>query len=139
MSPRHAASAVVLFAHGARDPEWARPIEAIRDRMRAVMPPGTVVTAYLEYMQPDLRTAIEALAVKGVERITVMPIFVAQGGHLKRDVPILIEAVRREQPGLAIRLAPVIGDSPAVLDAIAAWCLAEHRVDADAPPPTATA
>ena len=39
---------IVLFAHGARDPEWARPFEAIRDRIRTARPECPIDLAYLE-------------------------------------------------------------------------------------------
>jgi sirohydrochlorin cobaltochelatase len=45
-------SAVILFAHGAREPVWAQPLESIRDRLRAAGTP--VELAFLEFMSPSL-------------------------------------------------------------------------------------
>jgi sirohydrochlorin cobaltochelatase len=118
---------LILFAHGARDPEWARPFEAIRDRVRARRPEFPVELAFLEFMQPDLETAVKTIAAKGVAAITVFPLFMAQGGHLKHDVPVLIERLRAAHPGLPIALQSAVGDVPEILDAIAAWVLS--RVD----------
>ena len=39
--------AIVLFAHGARDPRWAQPFEAIAARVRAAAPDCRVALAYL--------------------------------------------------------------------------------------------
>ena len=41
-------SALVLFAHGSRDPEWARPFEALRARLERRLPATPVVLAFLE-------------------------------------------------------------------------------------------
>ena len=51
---------IVLFAHGARDPEWARPFEAIRDNVRRQRPeyPIALETAVGEV--PELLDAIAA-------------------------------------------------------------------------------
>ena len=38
--------AVILFAHGARDPEWARPFERLRTALLALSPGLAVETAY---------------------------------------------------------------------------------------------
>ena len=35
-APRHA---IVLFAHGSRDPLWHKPMEAVAARIRSPMPP----------------------------------------------------------------------------------------------------
>jgi len=113
--------AIVLFAHGARDPEWAMPFVAIRDRVRALRPGPHVELAFLEFMRPELAETIGALAARGAKDITVFPVFMAQGCHLKNDVPVLIEDCRQRHPQARITLASAVGDVPEILDAIAAW------------------
>ena len=116
--------AIVLLAHGARDPEWARPIEAMATRLRSLRADIRVQTAYLEFMNPDLDGAVTELVAAGRLGITVVPVFLAQGGHVKRDLPAKIAALRQRllpsHPLLAIDLAPAIGEQPEVIEAIAA-------------------
>jgi sirohydrochlorin cobaltochelatase len=114
---------LVLFAHGARDPEWARPFEAIRERIRAQRPEYPIALAYLEMMSPTLEEAIAAVAEAGASSITVFPLFMAQGGHLKQDLPRILDAVRASRPHIPICLETAIGDVPELLDAIAGWVL----------------
>ena len=114
---------IVLFAHGARDPEWARPFEAIRERVRAQRPEYPIALAYLEFMAPRLEEAIETLVGEGASSITVFPLFMAQGGHLKQDLPRMLEPVRSRHPHIPISLEPAIGDVPELIAAIAAWIL----------------
>src|SRR5688572_30153864 len=116
---------LVLFAHGARDPEWARPFEAIRDRVRAQRPEFPVALAYLEVMSPPLGEAIDALVAEGASSITVYPLFMAQGGHLKQDLPRMLEPVRQRHAHVPISLQSAVGEVPEVIDAIAAWILRE--------------
>lgn len=114
---------VVLFAHGARDPEWARPFEAIRDRIRTTRPECPIELAYLEIMNPPLDQAIANLIGKGASAITVFPIFMAQGGHLKQDIPRILAAIRAANPHVPISLESAVGDVPELLDAIAGWVM----------------
>jgi sirohydrochlorin cobaltochelatase len=114
---------LVLFAHGARDPEWARPFEAIRDRVRAQRPEYPITLAYLEIMSPGLEQAIDTLAADGASCITVFPLFMAQGGHLKQDLPRMLEPIRTRHAHIPISLESAIGDVPDLLDAIARWIL----------------
>ena len=116
---------LVLFAHGARDPEWARPFEAIRDRIRAQRPELPVALAYLEIMSPALEEAIELVVSQGASSVTVFPLFMAQGGHLKQDLPRILDDIRIRKRGLPIALETAIGDVPELLDAIAAWVLSK--------------
>src|SRR5207245_630829 len=56
-----AMKAIVLFAHGARDPRWAEPFEAVAARVRAAAPAGEVAVAFLELMAPTLAQAVDRL------------------------------------------------------------------------------
>jgi sirohydrochlorin cobaltochelatase len=47
----------------------------------------------------------------------------AQGGHLKQDLPRILDAIRAAHPHVPIALENAIGDVPEILDAIAAWIL----------------
>ncbi len=114
---------IVLFAHGARDPEWAQPFEAMRARLQARRPEFPVELAFLERMEPTLEAAVDSLAVRGVAAITVFPIFMAQGGHLKHDLPRMIEAIRARHPRVPIALASAVGEVPEIVEAIADWVL----------------
>ena len=114
---------IVLFAHGARDPGWSRPLEAIRDRVRASRPEYPITLAYLEHTSPSLEEAVATLAAEGASCITVFPLFMAQGGHLKQDLPRMLEPVRARHPHIPISLEPAIGDVPELIAAIADWIL----------------
>jgi sirohydrochlorin cobaltochelatase len=111
--------AIILFAHGARDPEWTRPFERLREALQALLPGADVELAYLELMQPDLKEAASRLVARGAGAISVVPVFMAQGGHLKRDLPRRVEEARALHPGVGITLQPAIGETQAVIDAMA--------------------
>lgn len=118
---------IVLFGHGARDPRWAEPFERLAARLRATrgtdMPAASVSLAFLELMTPSLDTAVAAQVAAGCTRITVVPVFFGQGGHVRRDLPQLVDACRAAHPGVEIRCATAVGEDDGVLDAIARYCL----------------
>jgi len=125
---------ILLFAHGARDAAWARPFEAIAAHMRAHHVDGPVALAYLELMQPGLPDAVDALVRQGCEAITVVPMFLGAGGHVRRDLPALMEQLRGTHPGLQLRSTCAIGESDTVNRALATAALALATEPA-APPP----
>ena len=68
---------IVLFGHGARNPEWAEPFHRIRAAMFVRDPDAMVELGFLEAMQPTLDQAIDALVARGARRIAIVPIFIA--------------------------------------------------------------
>jgi sirohydrochlorin cobaltochelatase len=110
---------LILFAHGARDPAWAAPFDAIAQAVRQDAPQHAVSVAYLELMTPDLATAAAALVGQGCDRITVVPMFLGAGGHVKRDLPALVEPIRQRHTGVTFLVTPAIGESSLVTRAIA--------------------
>ena len=124
---------LILFAHGARDPRWAEPLNRLRDRV-ASQAPGPVGVAFLDIMQPDLPTAADQLVRAGCRGLCVVPVFLGQGGHVRRDLAVLLEAVSARHPGVDVRVVPAIGEDDAVIDALAAYSLAALRGEAGAEP-----
>ncbi|HVE08734.1 MAG TPA: CbiX/SirB N-terminal domain-containing protein [Paraburkholderia sp.] len=119
-----ATDGIVLFAHGARDARWAEPFERLAQRLRALRGDGAPVSlAYLELMSPDLPTAVAGQVAAGCTAVTVVPVFFGQGGHIRRDLPLIVEQCRAAHPGIEIRCATPVGEDDAVLDAIAQYCL----------------
>jgi len=115
---------LVLFAHGARDVRWAEPFEAIAASVRAQRPALAVRLAFLEMMRPDLGAAVDALVAEGCTRIDVLPLFLGIGGHLRSDLPPLVDGAAARHRGVEITLHPAAGAAPSVIAALAEHALA---------------
>lgn len=117
-------TALILFAHGARDPEWASPMRRVCAAVRAQAPDLRVELAFLEFMAPALRECAESLLAEGFERIVVLPMFIAQGGHLKNDVPLLMDELRTLHPQACFELGCAVGEAESIVQAMATHVLA---------------
>ena len=116
---------IVLFAHGSRDPEWARPFEQIALSLKKRLPAVAVALAYLEH-GASLDEAVAALVAKGAVAIRVVPVFLGQGGHAKEDFPRVVSQAQGGFPGVKLVLEKTIGEQPQVIEAIAS-AIAEGR------------
>lgn len=123
---------ILLFAHGARDPNWALPFEAVaerlRDRSRSDADQAPEVTlAFLEFMSPDIASAGDDLAARGCTQVSVVPLFLGAGGHVRKDLPKLLEGLTARHPGVSWRLCPAVGETDILIQGMAdaAWALAE--------------
>jgi sirohydrochlorin cobaltochelatase len=114
--------ALVLFAHGARDPGWAVPFQRLQQLVQAELPDAVVSLAFLELMAPDLQQLVPQLMQMGCGDVTVVPVFLGQGGHVLRDLPRIVEQLRKDHAGLTIRAAGAVGEDAEVLKAMARYC-----------------
>jgi len=114
-------SALVLFAHGARDAQWSEPFRAIRQAVSARRPDLTVELAFLELMEPKLSDCVDRLVRDGHARVIIAPLFLAQGGHLKKDLPRVLKDLEKKHPAAGIAVLPPIGEVTELLNAISEW------------------
>ncbi|WP_246167825.1 sirohydrochlorin chelatase [Propionivibrio limicola] len=117
-------TALILFAHGSRDPEWASTLKRVSAAVEAQAPRLLLKLAFLELMPPTLRESCEALIADGAERIIVLPMFIAQGGHLKQDLPEQLDELRALYPHINFEQEPPVGEAETVIQAMAAHVLA---------------
>jgi sirohydrochlorin cobaltochelatase len=118
---------IVLFAHGSRDPGWSAPFERLAARVRERRPGVRVAAAYLELTPPTLDEAVAALVAQGAREVAVVPVFLAPGGHVRRDLPAMVDGLRARHPAARFRVLPTIGEDNAMIDAIAGWIADETR------------
>ena len=115
--------ALILFAHGARDPEWANPLRRVRDVIARQLPEQRVELAFLEFMTPTLEESVGSLVGAGCQQIAIVPLFIAQGGHLKRELPQMVDALRSTYPAVTFSLSTPVGEHPDVIAAMAGAAL----------------
>ena len=112
-------TAIVLFAHGSRDPAWQRPMLAVAQRIRDQVPHAWVACAYLELTEPSLPQAVAQAVEAGHAQIRVVPMFLGVGKHVREDLPILMAQLQAQHPHVQFDLQPAVGEQSAVLDALA--------------------
>ena len=120
---------LLLFAHGARDPQWARPFEAVAARCRAQRGDDRVVLAFLEFMQPGLVAGGDRLVAAGCTAVDVVPLFLGAGGHVRKDLPLLLAQLAQAHPAVRFTLRPAVGEDASLVDAMAAVALDDTRAD----------
>lgn len=100
---------IILLAHGSSDQRWCQTFEALAAPTLAAMPESRV--AYMELASPSLEEEIASAADAGIRNIRVLPLFLAAGRHLRKDVPAMLDDYRARYQ-VQIDLMPPIGDDP---------------------------
>ncbi|HET7794069.1 MAG TPA: CbiX/SirB N-terminal domain-containing protein [Rhizobacter sp.] len=124
---------LLLFAHGARDPNWALPFDAVAAIVRQRRPEMPVELAFLEFMAPTLADAGHRLAAQGCTRVDVVPLFLGAGGHVRRDLPVLLADLAHTHPRVTWHLQMAVGEVSTVVQAMAqaALTLADSHTPSD--------
>lgn len=115
----NATRGLILFAHGSRDARWREPVEAVARRVAELDAGLGVRCAYLEFVLPDLPSAAMELIALGARSISVMPLFLGIGKHLREDLPQLVAQLRAAHPAVTFSLGQAVGEAPELVDLLA--------------------
>ena len=111
-------AAVILLAHGSRDEAWREGFEQLADSLAGSLGEGRVRPAYLQLAGPTLLDAVTAAAEEGFRQIAVLPLFIAAGGHVMRDVPAQVSSVQEQWNDLRITILPRVGEAPGFVELV---------------------
>jgi sirohydrochlorin cobaltochelatase len=91
--------------------------------MKQLSPDTQVACAYLELTEPDLSTTVARLIQTGITVIRIVPMFLGVGRHAREDLPLLLQDLITQYPGVKFELRNAIGEEPELTRAMAAIAL----------------
>ena len=123
IQPNPPIRAITLFAHGSSSATWREPFDAIAEQVRAQAHDARVELAFLEIMSPKVNEVVRDCAEQGIRHIRIVPLFFGVGKHIAEDLQGLVEAMRNEFAEIQIEIAPAVGQSEVVQEAMARHAL----------------
>ncbi|MCX5533720.1 sirohydrochlorin chelatase [Streptomyces sp. NBC_00006] len=103
--------ALVLVAHGSRDPRALATVSELVERIRERRPGLTVRLGHIELNEPLLS---DTLADLPAGRAVLVPLLLSRGHHVKHDLPRAADAAGH----LRTRVADPLGPHPLLVDAL---------------------
>jgi sirohydrochlorin cobaltochelatase len=107
--------ALVIVGHGSRDKAANEEFEALVSAYRHRRSDLEVSHGYVELAEPHFGQSLAALAGKA-KRVVVLPLFLFAAGHVKNDIPLVLEETRRRFPGTRFEPARALGVHPNLVD-----------------------
>ncbi|MEU9389516.1 sirohydrochlorin chelatase [Streptomyces sp. NPDC048324] len=107
---RPAPPALVVVAHGSRDPRALSTVRALLERVRERRPGLPVHLGHIELNEPLLP---DTLAGLGGRQAVLVPLLLSRGYHIKRDIPEMAAA-----SDVHARVAGALGPHPLLVDAL---------------------
>lgn len=101
--------AVILVGHGSRRDEANDALIGLCKLVEKKRPASLITHAFLQFAKPSLEEAIENLAGQGIIEVTIVPVFLYEGIHIREDIPEILASEADKHPDMRLILAPVLG------------------------------
>ncbi len=126
---------VLVCGHGSRDVNAIEEFERLAGGLAERLPHYPLASGFLEFARPVLREALDSLRAQGVDRVLAVPGMLFAAGHVKNDVPSVLNGYAAAH-GIQIDFGRDLGLDPKLLRA------ARDRIEAalaECPEPVARA
>lgn len=110
--------ALVVIAHGSRDPRHAATVAELCARVRAMRPGLRVEAAYLDFHPESVARVLRRLHDEGVREVVALPLLLTRAFHAKSDIPSVLREVTAALPFLTVHRARVLGPHPLLVRAL---------------------
>jgi len=102
-------TAVLLIGHGSRNPKGNDEFLRFSERVAARNPKLDFVPCFIEFHDVLIPDGIDRAVALGATRIVAVPVILLAAGHVKVEIPELLEDGRKRHPGVEIVYARNIG------------------------------
>ena len=100
---------LIIVAHGSRDPKWRASVESLTESLQADLGPDNLRLAYMDGGPPTLDDVVSEAVQTGVVRMRVLPLFLANEGHVDRDIRPVVDQLRSIHRSVEVELLPAVG------------------------------
>jgi sirohydrochlorin cobaltochelatase len=119
---------VMVCGHGSRDDEAIGEFAAVAAGIAGRLPQYPVASGFLEFARPIIRDGLDELRGKGVERILAVPGMLFAAGHVKNDIPSVLNEYMARHPQVRIEYGRDLDIDARLLRAAAARIEQTERI-----------
>jgi sirohydrochlorin ferrochelatase len=104
-------TAVIILGHGSKRGGNDAALKLLAEELRRSG--GEIIEyAFLQYAQPTADAAVDHCVRQGAKKIVIVPFFLQEGVHVRKDIPAFIEKVKKRHPTLDVRVTDYVGAHP---------------------------
>lgn len=112
---------LLVLAHGSRVEKSNQEIidftAHLSDRIKSLF--DRVEPCFLELTAPRFKDTLSMVAEEGAEEIVIYPHFLAEGRHVRDDIPKVVTRFEKQYPKVTVKVEPYLGQQSALLDFVA--------------------
>lgn len=99
---------IMILAHGSRVEATKNTINSVVDMVRGKIDCPLEI-AYMEFCEENIAHGVKSLVEKGVDEIKVVPYFLFEGIHIKKDIPEELAEALRDYPNVKVEMGRTLG------------------------------
>jgi len=103
---------LIVIAHGSRNSAWRASIERQIESLQADIGPDALRLAYMELSPPTLADVVLEATQLGIEKIRILPLFLAAEGHVEKDIRPAVDRIRDTYKSIEVEFLPPLGQQP---------------------------
>lgn len=110
--------AILYIGHGTRS---KKDMEGVRTFLQRVMESSDIPIqecCFLKLTQPLIEEGFLRCVDRGATEITIVPLFLLAAGHIKEDIPQVLNSLCKRYPSIDVRVRDPLGIKDKILDAI---------------------
>lgn len=111
--------AILIMAHGSREKKTLDTLEKITEMAMKQLPNVLIERAYMEFCDVNLEKGLDILVSKGATEIVVVPYFLFEGIHIRKDIPEEINEYLEKHPDITVTMGKTLGADPRLADILA--------------------
>jgi sirohydrochlorin cobaltochelatase len=115
---------VMVCGHGSRDIEAITEFETVAAGIAKRLPQYPVASGFLEFAKPIIRDGLDKLRQQAADHILAVPGMLFAAGHVKNDIPSVLNTYAAQHPGLRIDYGRDLGVDTRLLE------VARQRIEA---------
>ena len=100
---------IMVCGHGSRDIDATTEFQSVSEGIKERLPQYDVDSGFLEFATPIIRERLEALRDRGNTRIIAVPGMLLAAGHVKNDLPSVINTFAALNPDMEVTYARDLG------------------------------
>ena len=100
---------VMVCGHGSRDEQAITEFQSVAAGIRERLPRYDVESGFLEFATPVIREGLEKLRARGNALCLAVPGMLFAAGHVKNDIPSVLNTFEAQHPEMEIRYARELG------------------------------
>lgn len=100
---------ILLCGHGSRDANAIKEFGVLAKMLDERLPEFDVDHGFLEFATPVIRTGLNALRDKGNTNVLALPGMLFAAGHVKNDIPSVLNTYTAQNPGVTVQYGRELG------------------------------
>ncbi len=109
---------VILLGHGSKSAEAIDDFNYVVETIKEKSGNPLVYGAHMELAEPSLENLVSELHARGQNKFMIVPYFLFNGNHIKKDIPEIIAQLESKYADLDIIFGTPIGKDPMMADLI---------------------